>query len=317
MINSVNIVKKNLWFLIFIIFIPFLNYGCSRGHLQIEKNFFSQENHFISQVPFYKQIGNTCGPAALASLLAYWGIEFDYHKLIKELYTPRLGGAIDFEIAFYPRQFGLWSKYSQTSFSYLKERIKENIPLIVLTKELPVKGGYHYTVIFGFDEGGQKLLAHTGRKSNVWLNYKTFIKKWKKADFGTITICPPEKVNWDISPDEYVYLGYLLEKKGQWEKAIEYYQKAINITPQKKIAFFNLGNVYFKKGEFAKAEEFYRKAIEIDKNFAEAYNNLAYLYFSTKRNLREAEKLVMKAIELNPTEANYLDTLEKIKKEVE
>lgn len=292
-----------------------LNYGCKTSSYLIRESF-PKEYYIVDNVPFYKQIGNTCGPSALASILSYWKVKFDYSKLVKELYVPGAGGAFDFEITSYPKRFNLWSKYSQEGFPYLRKRIKENIPLIVLYKELPVKGGYHYLVVFGFDDAKEKIIVHTGRRPDVWIDYKSFIKKWREADFGTITICSPERVSWDLKSEDYIYLGYLLEKIGRLKEAEEIYQKLIPLLPGEKLIYFNLGNVYFKMKEFKKAEEAYKKAIELDKNFADAYNNLAYLYFSLKKNLEEAKELVKKAIEINPKENNYLDTLTQIEKEV-
>jgi len=305
-----KIIGRNLFILFLLLFS-----GCGRGYIQLKKEVSRQDSFVIPEVPFYKQLGNTCGPSALASILSYWGIKFDYEKLIKELYVPGLGGSLDFEIAFYPRKFNLWSKYAQENFSYLKERIREKIPLIVLQKELPIKGGYHYLVVFGFDDAKEKILVHTGRSSFLWLSYNSFFKKWEKADFGTITICPPEKVTWELEPEDYFYLGYLLERKEEWEKAEEIYQRLVEVLPQEKTIYFNLGNVYFQKGEYLKAEEAYKKAIALDKNFGDAYNNLAYLYLKTKKNLKEAEELIKKAIDIEPKK-DYLDTLNQIRKEV-
>lgn len=46
----------------------------------------------------------------------------------------------------------------------------------------------------------------------------------------------------------------------------------------------------------------------------DAYNNLAWLYYTKKENLDEAERLVLKAMGLNPSKENiYGDTLEKIR----
>ncbi|MCM8766431.1 MAG: PA2778 family cysteine peptidase [Candidatus Omnitrophica bacterium] len=304
--------KKIFYFFILLFFLS----GCKTIPPRPEEKSPSQEVQIIPKVPFYRQKGNTCGPSALASLLSYWGVQFDYQKLIKELYIPGLGGSLDFEITFYPRRFNLWSKYSQENLDYLKARIKENIPVIVLHKEIAVKGGYHYLVIFGFDERRKGFLAHTGRKPRVWLSYANFLKKWQGADWATITICPPEKVSWTLGGEDYLYLGYLLEKNGDLKKAEEFYEKTIQLLPRVKIAYFNLGNIYFKQKEFLKAEEFYKRAIALDENFADACNNLAYLYLTTRKNLEEARLLIERAISLDPRNENYLDTLNQIKKEV-
>ena len=114
-----------------------------------------------------------------------------------------------------------------------------------------------------------------------------------------------------LSPEEHLNLGVTYEKKGELENALEEYKKASKKLP---MAYLYMGNVYFQKNEFDKAEFYYKKTIKKDPENADAYNNLAWLYFIKKENLDEAEKLALKAIELNPEKKEiYLDTLGKIK----
>ena len=53
---------------------------------------------------------------------------------------------------------------------------------------------------------------------------------------------------------------------------IEYYQKAIDISPDKFGAFYNMGNAYGMKGNYDKAIEFFQKAIELGPVFLETEN---------------------------------------------
>ena len=52
-------------------------------------------------------------------------------------------------------------------------------------------------------------------------------------------------------------MGNVYKKQGNYEKAIEFYQKAIDINPRKDEAFNNLGNIYVNKGNYEKAMNFY------------------------------------------------------------
>ena len=114
-----------------------------------------------------------------------------------------------------------------------------------------------------------------------------------------------------LSPEEHLNLGVAYEKKGEWESAIKEYEAASKKLP---LAYTYLGNVYFQKNEFQVAEEYYRKAINKDPENADAYNNLAWLYFTKKEQLEEAEQLVLKAMELNPSKKDvYQDTLDQIR----
>ncbi len=67
-----------------------------------------------------------------------------------------------------------------------------------------------------------------------------------------------------------------------------------------------MGNVYFQKKEYEEAEVHYKKAIKKDPENADAYNNLAWLYYTKRERLDEAEKLALKAIELNPSKKEEL-----------
>jgi tetratricopeptide (TPR) repeat protein len=116
-----------------------------------------------------------------------------------------------------------------------------------------------------------------------------------------------------LSPEEHINLGVAYEGRGEFDAAIKEYRAASKKTP---IAYLYLGNVYFVMKEYDKAEEYYKEAIEQDPLNADAYNNLAWLYYTTRRNLKEAEKLVLEAIKLNPSKSEiYKDTLNKIRNE--
>jgi len=114
-----------------------------------------------------------------------------------------------------------------------------------------------------------------------------------------------------LTPEEHINLGVAYEKKGELDNAIKEYELAAKKLP---LAYFYLGNVYFQKNEWDEAEKYYRKALKKDPRNSDAHNNLAWLYYLARKNLEEAEKLALEAIELNPSkEHTYRDTLEKIR----
>ncbi len=114
-----------------------------------------------------------------------------------------------------------------------------------------------------------------------------------------------------LTPEEHLTLGVTYEKKGELDHATKEYKLASRKLP---LAYLYLGNVCFQKQEFHEAEEYYRKAMKKDPQNADAYNNLAWLYYTERENLDEAERLVLKAMGLNPSKENiYGDTLEKIR----
>jgi tetratricopeptide (TPR) repeat protein len=114
-----------------------------------------------------------------------------------------------------------------------------------------------------------------------------------------------------LTPEEHLNLGVAYEQKGEFDHAMKEYQLASKKLP---MVYLYLGNVHFQKGEYTKAEGYYKKTIKKEPKNADAYNNLAWLYYTRRENLDEGERLVLKAIELNPAkEPIYRDTLEKIR----
>ena len=113
-----------------------------------------------------------------------------------------------------------------------------------------------------------------------------------------------------LSPEEHLNLGVAYEKKTEFVPAIEEYKKASKKIPR---AYVYMGNVYFQLGELDKAERSYKTGIEKDPSLADAYNNLAWFYYTKKENLTEAEELASKAVEIDPKNETYRDTLARIR----
>lgn len=117
-----------------------------------------------------------------------------------------------------------------------------------------------------------------------------------------------------LTPEEHLNLGVSYEQKGELDNALKEYRLA---SPKLPRAFLYLGNVYFLKKEWDEAEKNYQEAIKRDPQNADAYNNLAWLYYSKGEKLKEAEGLILKALELSPEKAGvYQDTLEKIREKM-
>jgi len=88
-------------------------------------------------------------------------------------------------------------------------------------------------------------------------------------------------------------------EKGDFDKAIENYDKAIELNPEYEKAYYNRGLAFACKEDYDKAIVDIKKVIEIKPNFAEAYYilGLAYEY---KQLPDKAIEAYNKALKLNP-----------------
>ena len=77
------------------------------------------------------------------------------------------------------------------------------------------------------------------------------------------------------------------QQSGEITKAIEEYNKVIDLNPSIPNPYHNLGNLYYKEKQYKEAEQYFLKAIQVDPSFGYSYAALIKLYTETG----EQEKL--------------------------
>jgi tetratricopeptide (TPR) repeat protein len=92
---------------------------------------------------------------------------------------------------------------------------------------------------------------------------------------------------------------------GEFNLAIENYEKSININPEYARAHFNLGSVLQDLNSIDLAVKSYKRAIQINPEYAEAYNNIGVIFQSLEKH-DAAIKSYEKAIEIQP---DYVEAL--------
>ena len=109
----------------------------------------------------------------------------------------------------------------------------------------------------------------------------------------------------ELDPDDaaaYNNLGIAYNSQGNTTKAIELFEKAIELDPDYANPYYDLGIAYKAQGNYTKAIQSYEKAIELKPDYATAYNNLGIAY-KNQGNFTKAIQSYEKAIELDPDDA--------------
>jgi tetratricopeptide (TPR) repeat protein len=105
--------------------------------------------------------------------------------------------------------------------------------------------------------------------------------------------------NFDKSSKTLNAMGYEYYKKGQYDKAINEYNKALKLNPQNFEAYVNRGNVYEAMKRHWTAIRDYDRAIEINPNYGRAYMNKGVVYAKMKL-YNQAISNISKGIEIDP-----------------
>ena len=107
-------------------------------------------------------------------------------------------------------------------------------------------------------------------------------------------------------PQDHVFYnnrGISYKEKGELDRALKDFNKAVELSPNFAEAHNNRGNVYRNIGDLSKAFEDYNTAIQLKLDFTEAYNNRGIAY-GIKGQVDRAIEDFNKAIELNPAFAD-------------
>jgi tetratricopeptide (TPR) repeat protein len=103
--------------------------------------------------------------------------------------------------------------------------------------------------------------------------------------------------------------GYALEKAGRPDEAVTWLTQAIAAQPRADRLRFALGVAQERAGDRAGAIRTMESIIQAAPDNAEALNFVGYSWAEKGERLDEAERLVRRAVELEPDNGSYLDSL--------
>jgi tetratricopeptide (TPR) repeat protein len=140
-------------------------------------------------------------------------------------------------------------------------------------------------------EAGQ---IEEGETVRAWMD-----GEWREIELHLIEA--PEGM-WresDYEPHVIDTLNLALDvyRRGDREQAEELFQRVLELDPDVKEAYNNLGTIYSQRGEKERALEMFRKAIEIDPMYVFPICNLAS-YLLREKQVEEAEALMAPLLEV-------------------
>ena len=115
-------------------------------------------------------------------------------------------------------------------------------------------------------------------------------------------------------------------KMNNIQTSVDYYNKAVDLSPNNAVAWTSLGLAYADLGLFSDAKKSYDRALFLDPNNSQTWSNIGSYYIlkgnqhwdslrdSTKAYYLEATQYMQKSLELNPHHTPTKLTLESVEK---
>lgn len=121
----------------------------------------------------------------------------------------------------------------------------------------------------------------------------------------------PELGNSEV--EKNLELGRIFVEEGEFLLAEHEFKKWLELDPSNYTFCKKVGNIYIIQGEYESAIVWYQKALDIKPDYSDSsvYNNLAECY-KVKMEYDKAFKLINKAIEINPEKGLCYITLAEI-----
>ncbi|MGD9174630.1 MAG: PA2778 family cysteine peptidase [Desulfobacterales bacterium] len=269
-------------------------------------------HHKLNAVPFYPQKAYQCGPASLAMVLSWSGLQISPDELTPQVYTPSLKGSLQPAMIAATRRQGKVA-YPINGAQALLSEIAAGHPVIVLQNLglswIPV---WHYAVVIGYDVDAEVVILHSGVTSRKKTSFRTFENTWARSEHWGLLVLPPDRLPATVREQSWIAAVVGLEKARQWPAAMRGYQSALHRWPQSFSAHIGLGNSCYAMGDLASAAAVLRKATDRFPQEGVAFNNLAQVLWEQGKK-KEAINAARRAVKLGgPHAEQFKKTLDEI-----
>lgn len=269
--------------------------------------------HELADVPFFPQERYQCGPAALATLLDYSGMEAHPDDLVPMIYVPGRQGSFQVEMLAATRRHERLAYVLEPDLETLLRTLAGGQPVLVLQNLL--LGRYpqwHFAVAVGYDLEKREIILRSGLTERYTTGMRVFERTWRRGDHWGMVALRPGELPVHGQPHRYLAAVAAFEYNAAAGAVEPAWEAGVARWPENADLLTGYGNFLYQQDDVDGAIRQFRQAVAVRPEHAPAHNNLAWLLGEQGR-FEEAITLARRAVELAGDNADqYRDTLRQL-----
>jgi len=230
-----------------------------------------------SEVPFFAQTRDHCGPAALAAALADIGLPADPDRLADAVFLPSRSGTLQVEMLGGARRQGAVATRLPRELEALLREVAAGHAVVVLQNlGLDFIPRWHYAVVVGYDLTEREIILRSGTTQRATLPLRTFEYTWARGGRWAIAVLPPDRLPATATEADALDAALGFERAAPPARAALAYRTLLARWPANLLAGIGLGNTLNAAGDAAGARDAFAAVAERHDS-AVAWINLARL----------------------------------------
>ncbi|MCC5862316.1 MAG: PA2778 family cysteine peptidase [Gammaproteobacteria bacterium] len=259
--------------------------GCATGppplieHLPEAARSAGRLQQEITAVPFHPQADYQCGPAALATVLGWSGVQTTPEALVPRVYLPGRQGSLQPEIRATARAFNRLAYEPEPRLAALLAELDAGHPVLVLQKlGFGPWPGWHYAVVIGYDAVAEAFLLRSGTESRLRVSSRRFLTSWIRGGTWALVVLPPGTLPASADAARYQHAAADLEATGSPAAARAAWAAGVTRWPDAPAMWFGLGNTAYRQDDMAAALAAFQRAVAVAPTHAASHYNLARIH---------------------------------------
>lgn len=266
----------------------------------------------LADTPFLPQSDYQCGPAALATVLQFHGLNITPDELTQQIYIPDRKGSLQIEISAAARRHGMLAYPIEPQLRELFTEVAAGNPVLVLQNlSFSWYPTWHYAVVIGYDTVKGEVILRSATTKRWVTPFEVFERTWQRANFWALAIVPAGHIPQTATPLRYLQTAYAFEETGHPKLALMAYKAACQQWPGESNAWMALGNIEYANANWLEAINAFSITTKLKPKSITSWNNLAYALLASGCKT-QAQAALQCALNISPDDKNLQDSRQEL-----